>query len=118
MDGWNISNTTKTIGLYFTIANLDKSVNWLVQNKFPICLIPKDVDIQQVLPVLLQPVAHYLPPRNLKFSKYEGATKPAKIAIVRVICDTPGVAEFMGTKNHRSGFVLKLPLKTINFYCR
>lgn len=114
MDGWNISNTTKTIGLYFTIANLDKSVNWLVQNKFPICLIPKDVDIQQVLPVLLEPVSHHLPPKDMIFSKFSGEKKPAKIAIVRVICDTPGVAEFMGTKNHRSGFLLYLYLFLIN----
>lgn len=103
MDGWNISNTTKTVGLYFTIANLPKSVNWLVQHKFPICLIPKDADIQKVLPFLLQPVAHHLPPKQMIFSKYKGETKNAKIAIARVICDTPGVAEFMGTKNHRSG---------------
>lgn len=43
MDGWNISNTTKSVGLYFTIANLDKSINWPVKNKFPLCLIPKGI---------------------------------------------------------------------------
>lgn len=108
MDGWKVSNKKKCIGVYFTIANLDKTVNWQVRHKFPLCLIPQEVNVQKVLPLILAPVKYNLPSRPFVFCKYGGQTKPAKIAIARVICDTPGVAEFCGTKNHRAGIFFKL----------
>lgn len=102
MDGWQISNMNQAKGLYFTIANLDKSVNWQVRHKFPICLIPYEVDLQKVLPVLLGPLKYDLPSRPFEMYRYRGEIRQVKIAIARVICDTPGVAEFCGTKNHRA----------------
>ena len=101
MDGWKVSNQRKAIGLYFTIANLDKSENWKVANKFPICLIPPTANLQHVLPKLLADVGYKLPPKEYTLSSYQGEKMMVKVEIARVIGDTPGIAEFCGVKNHR-----------------
>lgn len=65
------------------------------------CII--GVNLQKVLPFLLSPVKYTLPSQPYSFSKFNGQIKNAKVAITRVITDTPGAAEFNGTKNHRAG---------------
>ena len=102
-DGWKVSNEKKLNGLYFTVANVDKSLNWKVAYKFPVCLLPPYVDLQVVLPQILECVGWKNPPSMYNLSKFDNEEKSVKVEIARVIGDTPGVAEFTGVKNHRAG---------------
>lgn len=102
-DGWKVSHEKKVNGLYFTIANMDKSKNWKVINKFPICLLPPEVDVQEVLPEILECVSWKLSPQMYQLSKFHNTEKYVKVEIARVIGDTPEIAEFTGCKNHRAG---------------
>lgn len=102
IDGWKISHKNKATGLYFTIANLDKNVNWKICHKFPVCLIPTGMDLQKILPLLLGDVKYTLPASEYKLSKYDHQKRNVKVVIARLIGDTPGIAEFCGTKNHRA----------------
>ena len=52
--------------------------------------------------MLLGLVKYDLPSRPFEMYRYGGNIRNVKIAICRVICDTPGVAEFCGIKNHRA----------------
>jgi hypothetical protein len=115
MDGWKLSQQSKAIGLYFTIANLDKNVNWKVLHKFPICLIPPHINLQHILPKLLEDISYKLPPKEYQLAKFNGAKKMVQVAIARVIGDTPGIAEFCGVKNHRSSKYQKNYITKNNF---
>ena len=109
MDGWKVSNLKKAVGLYFIIVNLDKSLNWKVTHKFPICLIPLLVNLQHVLSILLADVGYKLPAKEYALSLFQGEKKMVKVEIARVIGDTPGIAEFCGVKNHRCGGIFFFP---------
>ena len=88
--------------MYFTISNLDKSLNWKVAHKFTICLLPSYIKLQEVLPKILQDISCKLPSSPYQLSKYNGDIRNVKVEIARVIGDTPGIADFCGCKNHRS----------------
>ena len=74
-DGWKVSHEKKANGLYFTIANLDKSLNWKIAHKFPIALIPPGVDLQIVLPEILKCVGWKEPSKEYNLSKFNGEKK-------------------------------------------
>ena len=115
MDGWKVSNLKKAVGLYFTIANLDKSLNWKVTHKFSICLIPLSINLQHVLPMLLADVGYKLVAKEYTLSLFKGEKKMVKVEIARVIGDTPGIAEFCGVKNHRCGGIFFFPTRIFFF---
>jgi len=103
-DGWNVSKQHSSVGVYFTISNLPKDENWKTIHKFPVCLIPPEVDTHKAITSILQEVKFKALPFQLTIAK---TPKLAKIQIARVICDTPGVSEICNVKNHSAGCKLQ-----------
>lgn len=99
MDGWKVSHKKKANGVYFTIANLPRTENWKVIHKIPICLMPPNICAGCIMGKILEEVRH----TNRTVDLHVGdKLYQAKIAVARIIADTPGVAEICETKNHRS----------------
>ena len=79
-----------------SIGNLPRSHLLATQNKFLVTLVPKGVDVQDVLAVIVPELKRMeVAMPSFFFNKWHQSRR-AFVRIARVIGDLPGVATFLG----------------------
>ena len=97
-DGWKLSSTSSTGGLYFSIMNMKPNIYMRPESKFVLCLVPDNTSINLVLDAtiscLQDPILH----TNVDFPQ------DWYIEITQIIGDVPGQAHICSLKSHSANY--------------
>lgn len=98
-DHWSVSSSDSLGGLYFSIANLPPDIFMRPDNKFVLCLVPTEVNIQEILRLVLHDFIAY---QGLLTISVAGREYNIYCEIARLTGDISGLAELCAVLNHRA----------------